>query len=160
MIEVTKVISFEAAHRLSKHRGACRNIHGHTYTLAVTLAGEATLDDKVLDFKELSSLLRDEFIDGVHAWDHALVLNPADPLLANDGFVSAISALGLRLVRMRTAVDPTAESMVAEVLDRLAGCGVPLGYRSPYGVVRVELFETPTSSARWSTHEGTGCNDR
>lgn len=154
MIEVTKVIGFDAAHRLSKHRGACRNIHGHTYQLAVTLEGQATLDDKVLDFKELSNLLRDEFLDGAHAWDHALVLNPADPLLAHDGFVAAMGALGLRVVRMRAPVDPTAECMVEEVLERLAACGVPLGHKLPYGVVRVELWETPTSSARWMAEAG------
>lgn len=149
MVEVTKMITFDAAHRLSKHRGACRNIHGHTYQLGVTLEGHAALDDKVLDFKELSNLLRDEFVDGAHAWDHALVLNPADPLLAHDGFITAMSTLGLRVVRMREPVDPTAESMVAEVLARLSSCGVPLGHMLPYGVVRVELWETQTSSARW-----------
>lgn len=37
MISITKKIEFEAAHRLSNYQGPCKEIHGHTYKLEVSV---------------------------------------------------------------------------------------------------------------------------
>lgn len=146
-VMVTKEITFEMAHRLSKHPGACRNIHGHTYRLAVTLKGLAVDDDKVIDFAVLGQILREEFVTGPACWDHALLVNPDDPLFGR-GMVAIrahFEASGLRIRDMGIAVDPTAEAMAQEVRARLER----RGFDGRHGLVvhAVTLWETPTASA-------------
>lgn len=60
---LTKVVRFEAAHQLPGHRGKCANLHGHSYTLEVSVEGPikqvpGTSDDgMVMDFQELSTII-------------------------------------------------------------------------------------------------------
>ena len=44
VIRLTKEFSFEMAHSLSGYDGACREIHGHSYKLFVTVQGEPNAD--------------------------------------------------------------------------------------------------------------------
>ena len=66
---LTKVFHFEAAHSLPGHRGKCARLHGHSYTLEVTLRGpikqaEGTSDDgMVMDFDDLSQLVKQAVIE-------------------------------------------------------------------------------------------------
>ena len=43
MLTVSKTVSFDAAHLLTGHAGQCRNLHGHTYRVTVTLRGAPPL---------------------------------------------------------------------------------------------------------------------
>jgi len=58
-IRITKAYKFDMAHALPGHDGLCKNIHGHSYELLVTLIGEAITDQSspklgmVIDFKDL-----------------------------------------------------------------------------------------------------------
>ena len=76
-IRVTKEFSFEMAHALWNYDGACRNIHGHSYRLFVTIKGTPVSDPEdpkfgmVLDFKDLKLLVKEPIID---YFDHSLVL--------------------------------------------------------------------------------------
>ena len=38
MTTVTKTVKFDAAHVLTNHCGLCRNLHGHTYRVDVSVA--------------------------------------------------------------------------------------------------------------------------
>ena len=62
MISVTKVFTFDSAHNLRDYEGACKNLHGHTYKLEVTVSGELDKIGMVCDFKELSTLIKDNII--------------------------------------------------------------------------------------------------
>ena len=44
-IRLTKEFSFEAAHALEGYDGTCREIHGHSYRLFVTVKGEPSTDE-------------------------------------------------------------------------------------------------------------------
>ena len=44
IVRVTKRFHFEMAHTLYEYDGMCRNIHGHSYNLEVTIAGEQIFD--------------------------------------------------------------------------------------------------------------------
>ena len=63
--QVTRTFSFEAAHQLDWHSGACKNLHGHSYRLEVTVSGPLTNDGIVIDFADLSALVQREVIDRV-----------------------------------------------------------------------------------------------
>jgi 6-pyruvoyltetrahydropterin/6-carboxytetrahydropterin synthase len=76
-VRVTKEFDFEMAHALWNYDGACKNIHGHSYRLYVTLIGDPISDEDntkfgmVLDFKDLKSLVKEHVVDIL---DHSLVV--------------------------------------------------------------------------------------
>ena len=59
IIKITKQFSFEMAHALRNYDGLCRNIHGHSYKMDITLAGQPLHDETspkngmVMDFSEI-----------------------------------------------------------------------------------------------------------
>ena len=57
MTTATKTIKFDAAHVLTNHEGLCKNLHGHTYRVDVTVAQSADdTKDMVIDFKDLKKI--------------------------------------------------------------------------------------------------------
>ena len=54
-IKVSRVFYFDAAHRIPDHSGECKNLHGHTYKLIVTMEGEVK-DGMVIDFEDMKNL--------------------------------------------------------------------------------------------------------
>lgn len=77
-LRLTKKFTFEMAHCLTGYDGPCRNIHGHSYHLEVTVEGVPSQDANsakvgmVMDFKELKELVNDAVLS---QFDHALVLS-------------------------------------------------------------------------------------
>jgi 6-pyruvoyltetrahydropterin/6-carboxytetrahydropterin synthase len=82
-LRITKEFIFEGAHALMNYNGKCKNIHGHSYILYVTVVGEAKTDPNgpdngmVIDFKLLKDIVNKNVID---KFDHALVLEEGTPL--------------------------------------------------------------------------------
>jgi 6-pyruvoyl tetrahydropterin synthase/QueD family protein len=82
IIRVTKRFHFEMAHTLYEYDGLCRNIHGHSYNLEVTISGEPRnepghpKDGMVLDFSELKNIVKSQIIN---RFDHALMVNQLVP---------------------------------------------------------------------------------
>ena len=63
VMNVTKRFSFDSAHYLPLHRGKCKNLHGHTYILEVTIKGEINSEGMVIDFGILSALVKETIIE-------------------------------------------------------------------------------------------------
>lgn len=129
------------AHTLYKYDGLCRNIHGHSYQLEVTIAGEPRnepghpKDGMVLDFSELKNIVK---MQVVNRFDHALMVSRLVPEKQQE------------LLRQTTeriiVVDfqPTSENIViyiSEILQQHLPAGVNL-----FGI---RLYETETSFAEW-----------
>ena len=78
IIRITKQFQFEMAHALIGHNGPCKNIHGHSYKLDVTVKGrvkENTTDPDegmVVDFTIIKNIVKEFIVD---EYDHSLVLN-------------------------------------------------------------------------------------
>ena len=62
MYYVTKEFLFDAAHNLVKYHGKCEKLHGHTYKLHVTVAGERGPEGMVIDFVELKQKVKEEVL--------------------------------------------------------------------------------------------------
>ncbi len=68
-VRVTKEFTFEMAHALFNYNGACRNIHGHSYKLQVTVIGSPSTDEHnpklgmVLDFSILKGIVNPLIIE-------------------------------------------------------------------------------------------------
>ncbi|MCI5777448.1 MAG: 6-carboxytetrahydropterin synthase [Bacteroidales bacterium] len=139
IIRVTKEFGFEMAHRLDGYDGLCRNIHGHSYKLAVTVRGRAEVGEvspklgMVIDFSVLKSIVNEEVVGRL---DHALVVRRG----------SSLEAVAHEITERVEVVDyqPTCENMVADFACRILR-------RLPAGLelVSVRLHETATSFAEW-----------
>ena len=80
-IRITKEFKFEMAHALDYHNGQCKNIHGHSYTLSITVLGipqKENISEKgmVMDFGDLKNIINKQIINDI---DHALMLQKDSP---------------------------------------------------------------------------------
>jgi 6-pyruvoyltetrahydropterin/6-carboxytetrahydropterin synthase len=98
---VTCTFTFEAAHRLEWHPGKCRNLHGHSYRLDVTVSGPLDPNGVVIDFDQLTEIVEHEVID---RWDHRdlneVLDNPTAELLAHRAW-ELLTGAGLTLSALR-----------------------------------------------------------
>jgi 6-pyruvoyltetrahydropterin/6-carboxytetrahydropterin synthase len=140
-VRITKYFTFEMAHALLGYDGDCRNIHGHSYKLHVTLRGQPMQhpghpeDGMVMDFKHLKKLVKASILD---IYDHALVLNETTPR-------TIIVELAKHYEKLVTLpFQPTCENMLLEFVEKLQG-DLPESVE----LYEVELFETATSKATW-----------
>jgi len=133
---ITKEVEWDAAHRLSKHKGLCANVHGHRYKAAFTLeADKLNDDDMVIDFGPVKNAVK-TWIDA--NWDHATILTRDDEALVNE-----LRDCDFRVWTTQRRVDPTAEVMAA-ILGTL-DWDLPKGVR----LHSVKVWETPTASAEY-----------
>lgn len=86
VLRITKEFRFEGAHALVGYDGRCRNLHGHSYIMYVTVKGEplngttSPKEGMIMDFKVLKSIVNENVID---VFDHALILRK-DAALAQE----------------------------------------------------------------------------
>ncbi len=82
---VTRTFRFEAAHQLEWHSGACKNLHGHSYRLEVTVGGVVDHNGIVADFADLADVVDREVVDRYdHTYLNDLLANPTAELIAAD----------------------------------------------------------------------------
>lgn len=137
MISITKKIEFEAAHRLSNYDGPCREIHGHTYKLEVTVTGPIQDDaDMVLDFKILKKILSETVMKH---FDHALILKN------EPGNRQIFGAYQGKITWMDH--EPTVERMLVWIASVLSTLLPP-----PTSLGSLKLYETSGSYASWKKY--------
>jgi 6-pyruvoyltetrahydropterin/6-carboxytetrahydropterin synthase len=128
------------AHALKGYDGLCRNIHGHSYELLVTITGIPVSDTNsaklgmVMDFGDLKKIVRKSIID---EFDHALVLNRES---AND-FDAGTEMFGRTIL---VDYQPTSENMLIDFVERLKS-QLPSDVKLHHLLLR----ETVTSYAEW-----------
>lgn len=137
---VVKEFKWGCAHLLEGHKGLCKNIHGHTYTLQVGVKGhkdyklDSSEEGMIIDFKDLKGRVN-ELI--VNKFDHAFVVN----ITTKDEFTIALRLLmknhGKKIVELPFRT--TAENMVQWMTEVLEHDGFELAF--------VRLYETETSYA-------------
>ena len=143
MIRITKEFKFEMAHALHGYDGLCKNIHGHSYKLLVTVKGEIknasgnAKDGMVLDFDILKSIVKPEIIK---KYDHSLVLNGNSSHAEID--LSAFEKVFF------LPYQPTSENLVADFALKIKS-------KLPEGIelYKVILSETATSFAEWNIED-------
>jgi len=140
-IRVTKEFDFEMAHALWNYDGACRNIHGHSYRLFVTLAGVPISDSNdpkfgmVLDFKDLKDMVKGPVVDYL---DHSLVVYRE----AEGEILSTIRSMYEKVHVFD--FQPTCENLVLFIVETLQKILSP-----ELELHCVKLYETATSFAEW-----------
>lgn len=129
------------AHALAGYNGLCRNIHGHSYKLFVTVKGEpetapdSPKDGMVFDFSELKKIIQKEIIE---KFDHALVLN--EKINSDDIFKTSEMFGNIILVDFQ----PTCENLLNDFAFRIKKI-IPKNI----SLHSLKLCETSTSFAEW-----------
>lgn len=146
-LRVTKRFTIDMAHALWGYDGPCKNIHGHTYHLSVTLLGtpRQNPDDvklgMVIDFSDLKKVVHEQIIS---RFDHALVLNEEAPYSKSDLITSEFEKVIL------VPYQPTCENLLLHFVEMLQA-----HFRSEPMLIAARLEETPTSFAEWLAEDNT-----
>ena len=141
-IRLTKEFTFESAHALDGYDGLCREIHGHSYRLFVTIKGEPIGEEgnpkmgMVMDFGDLKRIVNGEIVERL---DHSFVLRDSEQN------VELKAILGTKFNKV-VLVDyqPTCENMLTDFAERLQKA-LPANVE----LYSLRLHETATSYAEW-----------
>jgi len=141
-IRITKLFSFETGHALHGYDGKCKNVHGHSYKLEVTVIGTPINDinnvknGMVIDFGDLKKIVNKEIVD---LFDHATVFNKNTPHieLANEMMTRGHNVI---LVNYQ----PTSENMVIDFSEKI-DAKLPQHIQ----LFSLKLQETDSSFAEW-----------
>ena len=139
MITITRKLEFDAGHRIPDHKSQCRNLHGHRYTLEITLVGEVIEEEgssdngMIMDFSDVKALAKAHLVD---VWDHAFLVYAKDTAVRS--FLATIPD------HKTVVIDkiPTVENLARTAFDTLRTV-----YNDRYGtglrLHKLVLHETP-----------------
>ena len=141
-VRITKEFTFETGHALHGYDGKCRNVHGHSYKLAVTVIGTPISDTNhvklgmVIDFGDLKKIVKEEIVD---PFDHATVFNKNTPHVE---LAEELRSRGHDVIL--ADYQPTSEMMILDFADKIKS-------RLPehLELFSLRLRETETSYAEW-----------
>jgi 6-pyruvoyltetrahydropterin/6-carboxytetrahydropterin synthase len=141
-IRITKQFSFETGHALYGYDGKCKNVHGHSYRLDVTVIGSPITDSSnvkygmVIDFSDLKKIAKEEIVD---VFDHATVFNKNTPHV---DLARELKSRGHNVLLVD--YQPTSEMMVIDFAEKIKS-------RLPKNIKlhSLKLQETATSFAEW-----------
>lgn len=141
-IRITKQFNFETGHALYGYDGKCKNVHGHSYKLSVTVIGQPIDDNSqvkygmVIDFSDLKKIVKEEVVD---VFDHATVFNKNTPHVE---LAEELKTRGHHVILVD--YQPTSEMMVIDFAEKIK-------QRLPKNIslFSLRLQETETSFAEW-----------
>ncbi|MFK7811367.1 MAG: 6-pyruvoyl tetrahydropterin synthase family protein [Maribacter sp.] len=145
-IRITKQFNFETGHALYGYDGKCRNVHGHSYKLSVTVIGTPITDTTqvklgmVIDFGDLKKIVKEEI---VNKFDHATVFNKNTPHV---DLAKELTDRGHNVIL--ADYQPTSENMVIDFAAKIKA-RLPKDIR----LHSLKLQETETSFAEWFASE-------
>lgn len=132
MRTITKRVDFHAAHMLNGHGGLCKNLHGHTYVLDVTIKDmENENEDMIFDFYNLKHVLNDHV---VNKFDHATIMGSDD---IGTPLYDFCMSNGLKHIVLDVTGRSTSERIAQHIFNKLKP-ELP-------NIVSVRLYETNTS---------------
>lgn len=148
MLVATKIFKWEMAHMLTNHKGACANVHGHSYKMEVTVGHRDKVSDRgsdegmVMDFSDLKAVV----MPLVDALDHAFMYNANAALdSAEADVVGALGKHGLKLYPV--TYRPTAEGMAEDFFFKIQDA---LFHHNPHlQLVEIKVWETETAFATY-----------
>ncbi|WP_136417307.1 MULTISPECIES: 6-carboxytetrahydropterin synthase QueD [Oxalobacteraceae] len=139
MLTITRKLEFDAGHRIPDHKSQCRNLHGHRYTLEITLVGSVIQEEgssdngMIMDFSDVKALAKQHLVD---VWDHAFLAYEKDTVVRE--FLESLP--GHKTVIISSI--PTVENLAQTAFNILKAA-----YQDRYGtglrLHKLVLHETP-----------------
>lgn len=131
-MKIAKEFSWEMGHRLTFHKGKCRNIHGHSYKMMIEFTGESDDDGMVLDYYDVKEKIQ-PFVDEL---DHAFMVKEDDTELLNflkqSGYLHVI-----------VNFESTAENICVYFLNKVKEADLPSNILK----IKVRILETENTYA-------------
>lgn len=139
MLKLTKIFHFEMAHAIHGYSGACKNIHGHSYELHVTVCQDKEYSNYIpgpgfiMDFKDLKKLIVSALLE---KFDHKLTVSSK--------FLLENSSIAFQENLVTLEFEPSVENLLLffqqAIRDKL-----PKNIK----LSELKLFETNNSYAEW-----------
>ncbi len=145
-LRITKMFDFEMAHALVNYDGLCKNIHGHSYKLSVTVSGEPlkepddAKDGMVIDFNLLKKIVKENIIE---VFDHSFVVS--------DKLMDGKNLEYLRQLSEKVhflGYQPTCENLIIDFVQRIRS-KLPADIQ----LFSMKLSETDTSYVEWFSED-------
>ena len=149
MLTITRKLEFDAGHRIPDHNSQCRNLHGHRYTLEITLTGQVVDHDgqadngMIMDFSDVKALAKDNLVD---LWDHAFLVYEKDTKV-----MEFLESLPNHKTVVLNRV-PTVENLAKIAFDILKTVYQDR-YSTGLSLSKIKLFETPNCWAEIGNSE-------
>jgi len=138
---VQKSFNFPYGHRLSKHKGLCKNIHGHNAKLDIKITSdELNENDMVIDFSDLKKIIGNQ----VNAFDHGFFVNSSDEKTRKA--ISEIQETN-KIFHLKDC-DPTSEVLTKWIYEMIDFMFKEMGYNK-LRIEYVRLWESDGSMAEY-----------
>ena len=141
IVRLTKTFTFEMAHALYNYDGKCKNIHGHSYKLEVTVIGQPlaeqghAADGLIIDFGDLKKIVNAQVVD---IFDHALVMKKGYARKLTEALDDSFERL------LYVDYQPTCENLIADFADKIKN-SLP----KQASLHHLILHETATAYCEW-----------
>lgn len=141
-MRVSRSYTFDAAHQLPFHKGKCANLHGHTYTVVVTVDGpistEPSSEGMVIDFENLDAYVKPV----ITMMDHKFLVGGEEPVY--DAMLRNMSAEDVEATTFVVGHRTTSENLAMYLLGKIRP-RITAQLEASY--VSVSVSETPRSAA-------------
>lgn len=125
-------------HRLPFHKGLCKNIHGHSYTMFVEITGRLDKNGMIIDFFDLNKIVKPI----IEKYDHAFLCWKGDKKVLN--FLTKN-----RMKKVVVDYHSTVENICSDFLDKLTNELLDIKNHK-FEELTVKIYESPNSYAEKS----------
>lgn len=126
-MKIAKEFHWEMGHRLPEHFGLCKNIHGHSYKMVVSVEGEMNEQQMIIDYYDLEKIISPIIIE----LDHSFMVNKNDLLVLD--FLNQINSK-----KVVVDFDATVENICLFLLNKITAAGLPKNIKA----ISIRVYET------------------
>lgn len=137
-MKISKQYRWEMGHRLPFHKGLCKNIHGHSYTMFVEITGKLDKNGMIIDFFDLNKIVKPI----IEKYDHAFLCWKGDKKVLN--FLTKN-----KMKKVVVDYHSTVENICSDFLDNLTNKLLDIKNHK-FEELTVKIYESPNSYAEKS----------
>jgi 6-pyruvoyltetrahydropterin/6-carboxytetrahydropterin synthase len=134
-MKIAKEFRWEMGHRLTFHKGLCRNVHGHSYRMVVEITGKLNKNSMVIDFFDLNKIVKQI----IEKYDHAFLCSKDDKKLLD-------FLIKNKMKRVIVEYHSTVENICSDFLEKISGKLHKIKNHA-FDELTVKIFETPNAYA-------------
>lgn len=134
-MKIAKEYRWEMGHRLPFHKGLCRNIHGHSYRMAVEITGELDKNGMIIDFFDMNKIIKPI----IEKYDHAFLCWKGDKKVMD--FLTKN-----KMKKVIVDYQSTVENICSDFLDMLTNKLLDIK-KHKFEELTVKIYESPNACA-------------
>ncbi len=127
-VTIGKEFEWQMSHRLTFHKGPCKNIHGHSYKMLLEMTGETDFNEMIMDYYDIERIVSPL----IERLDHAFLVDEKDEIM-----LSFLEKQGFKLYKM--PIVTTSEAMAKHFMSLLAPEFAKFEYIE---TLKIRIYET------------------